>query len=616
MSSSSDREALWVDGDSEVEMDTQVDDGSFEITVETEMDGTASPSYQKRRNTWPGSLLTAKVLKASEELDDTEGEKSATNTEEPSSSARKMSTRRNAWGNMSYAEMITSAIESTPEKRMTLAQIYDWIVKNVPYFQDKGDNSSSAGWKNSVRHNLSLHSQFSKLQNEGTGKSSWWVVNPEAAIQRRRARTMESGVFDRKRGKGRLKMLGSTPATISTIDESQSEPPGTRGRSGSCASSLGRLSPIQAEPESALDEWNQLVLAPGVQGAATHCLAPGGSKGSAAPEPSVAQLSAAGNVWQNFTITLKDSVTAAPVPTTVLFVDQPVSAAMLPNDRGTVSQQAPMIVLLTSPQTAMSQYIQSSSGCVAMPSSLPSNAIPRVSLSGVHAVRNVSDASAAAANQPKQSSLRTFLRNSGSSAAIQNDPAPSGESPETAPSSSSSSIPESRSVSQHYLQFLKLLSSKQMREYMKLKPGFSEKFRKLLLAKREKMLQEMNGQQRDERKSVACQSIYGGAARLLKAGAQPVVTKPNRMQLEESMNLISLNSENSTARPLPCGSKTQPGNFSSGFDAKVQQQQVEALDLDFEQVVNHELEHDLLLDFNFDSLANDMGCDDDFLSQF
>lgn len=60
---------------------------------------------------------------------------------------RKPSMRRNVWGNMSYAEMITTAIESAPEKRMTLAQIYDWIVKNIPYFQDKGDNSSSASWK-------------------------------------------------------------------------------------------------------------------------------------------------------------------------------------------------------------------------------------------------------------------------------------------------------------------------------------------------------------------------------------------------------------------------------------------------------------------------------------
>ncbi|KAG7255040.1 hypothetical protein CRUP_017409, partial [Coryphaenoides rupestris] len=32
---------------------------------------------------------------------------------------------------------------------------------------------------NSIRHNLSLHSRFVKVQNEGTGKSSWWMVNPE-----------------------------------------------------------------------------------------------------------------------------------------------------------------------------------------------------------------------------------------------------------------------------------------------------------------------------------------------------------------------------------------------------------------------------------------------------
>jgi len=60
---------------------------------------------------------------------------------------RKSSARRNAWGNYSYADLITQAIESTPEKRLTLAQIYDWMVRNVPYFKDKGDSNSSAGWK-------------------------------------------------------------------------------------------------------------------------------------------------------------------------------------------------------------------------------------------------------------------------------------------------------------------------------------------------------------------------------------------------------------------------------------------------------------------------------------
>ena len=57
------------------------------------------------------------------------------------------SSRRNAWGNQSYADLITRAIESTPEKRLTLSQIYDWMVRFVPYFKDKGDSNSSAGWK-------------------------------------------------------------------------------------------------------------------------------------------------------------------------------------------------------------------------------------------------------------------------------------------------------------------------------------------------------------------------------------------------------------------------------------------------------------------------------------
>lgn len=55
--------------------------------------------------------------------------------------------RKNAWGNMSYADLITRAIQSSPEQRLTLSQIYEWMVRNIPYFKDKGDSTSSAGWK-------------------------------------------------------------------------------------------------------------------------------------------------------------------------------------------------------------------------------------------------------------------------------------------------------------------------------------------------------------------------------------------------------------------------------------------------------------------------------------
>lgn len=60
---------------------------------------------------------------------------------------KKNTSRRNAWGNMSYADLITQAINGSPEKRLTLSQIYDWMVQNVDYFKDKGDSNSSAGWK-------------------------------------------------------------------------------------------------------------------------------------------------------------------------------------------------------------------------------------------------------------------------------------------------------------------------------------------------------------------------------------------------------------------------------------------------------------------------------------
>lgn len=65
----------------------------------------------------------------------------------PNNQLKKSTSRRNAWGNMSYADLITQAIQSSPDKRLTLSQIYDWMVQNVPYFKDKGDSNSSAGWK-------------------------------------------------------------------------------------------------------------------------------------------------------------------------------------------------------------------------------------------------------------------------------------------------------------------------------------------------------------------------------------------------------------------------------------------------------------------------------------
>ncbi|MEE6475982.1 hypothetical protein FKM82_010926 [Ascaphus truei] len=185
---------------------------------------------------------------------------------------RKSSSRRNAWGNMSYADLITRAIESNPDKRLTLSQIYDWMVRSVPYFKDKGDSNSSAGWKNSIRHNLSLHSRFIRVQNEGTGKSSWWMINPEGGkggkAPRRRAVSMDnSNKYTKSRGRA-AKKKASMQVAQDAADDSPSQLskwPGSptsrssdeldtwtdfRSRTNSNASTIsGRLSPILATTE-------------------------------------------------------------------------------------------------------------------------------------------------------------------------------------------------------------------------------------------------------------------------------------------------------------------------------------------------------------------------------
>uniref|UniRef100_A0A8C6RFV8 Fork-head domain-containing protein n=1 Tax=Nannospalax galili TaxID=1026970 RepID=A0A8C6RFV8_NANGA len=97
------------------------------------------------------------------------------------------------------------------------AQIYEWMVCTVPYFKDKGDSNSSAGWKNSIRHNLSLHSKFVKVHNEATGKSSWWMLNPEGgksgkAPRRRAASTDSSSKLLQGRSKTSKKKPSVLPA--------------------------------------------------------------------------------------------------------------------------------------------------------------------------------------------------------------------------------------------------------------------------------------------------------------------------------------------------------------------------------------------------------------------
>ncbi|KAM6985272.1 forkhead box protein M1 [Aplochiton taeniatus] len=75
----------------------------------------------------------------------------------------------------SYMAMIQFAINSKRNRRMTLKEIYSWIEDHFPYFREV----AKPGWKNSIRHNLSLHDMFIR-ETTPDGKVSYWTIRPEA----------------------------------------------------------------------------------------------------------------------------------------------------------------------------------------------------------------------------------------------------------------------------------------------------------------------------------------------------------------------------------------------------------------------------------------------------
>ena len=60
---------------------------------------------------------------------------------------------------LSFACMIFMAVESSPTKTLPVKEIYDWVMWKFPYYRN-----APPGWKNSVRHNLSLHKCFKKVE--------------------------------------------------------------------------------------------------------------------------------------------------------------------------------------------------------------------------------------------------------------------------------------------------------------------------------------------------------------------------------------------------------------------------------------------------------------------
>ena len=74
---------------------------------------------------------------------------------------------------LSYIGMIATAILRSPETKLTLAGIYTYMQKHF-----YGILSNRSGWRNTVRHNLSLHECFVKGEIAAEGKGRFWRIHP------------------------------------------------------------------------------------------------------------------------------------------------------------------------------------------------------------------------------------------------------------------------------------------------------------------------------------------------------------------------------------------------------------------------------------------------------
>ncbi|XP_067169197.1 forkhead box protein L2-like [Apteryx mantelli] len=96
----------------------------------------------------------------------------------------------------SYIALISTAILSSPEKKLLLSDIYQWIMDNYPYFKNK-----EKSWRNSVRHNLSLNECFVKAGRSDNGKGHFWAIHP-ANLE-----DFAKGDYHRRRARRRIRRM-------------------------------------------------------------------------------------------------------------------------------------------------------------------------------------------------------------------------------------------------------------------------------------------------------------------------------------------------------------------------------------------------------------------------
>ncbi|XP_006013316.1 forkhead box protein Q1b [Latimeria chalumnae] len=158
----------------------------------------------------------------------------------------------------SYIALIAMAIRDSPTGRLTLAEINDYLMKKFMFFR-----GTYTGWRNSVRHNLSLNDCFVKVLRDPSrpwGKDNYWMLNPNSEY------TFADGVFRRRRKRINRKPIkdqeGLDPQSNENLTTSLSTTSGKEEGSGTKFFSSFTIDSILSRPFQRKEDKQPELLVP------------------------------------------------------------------------------------------------------------------------------------------------------------------------------------------------------------------------------------------------------------------------------------------------------------------------------------------------------------------